>query len=178
MADHYHHEKKKMTYIVFALLIVAFGIVLWRVLKMKGEPQSGEISVEISTEGIVSKDLEYDTKGMMPGDSREYKLIITAKDAANYSLVFGLETENASGSAFARFVSVSILDGEEPVGNATLQEGFDGKTFTLEKWIGSSSSIEVTIKYEMSIDATDEVQGAVADFDLTLSASGTVQGEE
>lgn len=177
MADHYHHEKKKMTYIVFAILVIVFGIVLWRVLKMRREPHDGEIHVQISKDEVVSKDLEFSATDMYPGEKREYTLILKAKDSANYSLVFGLSTDTASGSAFARFVSATIIYEGKERGTAALQEGFDGKTLAMTEWIEASKSIEITVVYEMSIDATDEVQGAAADFDFTLQASGTTKRE-
>ena len=175
--DHYHHEKKKFTYIVFAIIVIVFGVVLWRLWKKRQEPHEGEIRVEIATVDGTKTDLEYSTTNMFPGETREYKLVVTAKETANYHLVFSLNTEHASRTAFARYVSVSVVLDDRERGKLTLQEGFDGAIISMTEWIEKSEKLELTVVYEMSIDATDAVQGEAVDFELNLEASGTTKRE-
>ena len=175
MADRYYHEKKRMAYIVFAIIVVIFGVVLWRIWSRRQNPQEGEIRVEISSEQAVSKELEYNATKMVPGEKREYVLIVDAKDSGSYTLNFLLETDTASGTAFAKFVNVSIFIDGKSRGIMALQKGFEGQVITLTEWIAAGNPLEVTIVYEMSLGATDDVQGESIDFELLLHADATVK---
>ena len=177
MARRYHRASKKIVYIILSIAIAVFGVVVWRVWSKREQPQDGKIRVEISTEEVVSKELEFNATKMIPGEKRECVLLLQAQDTGRYTIDFLLETQTALGTAFSKYVNVSLVLNGKLRGTVSLQEAFNGRKLSISEWISAKEQLEITVVYEMSLGATDEVQNEEIDFDLILNVDGVAKAE-
>ncbi len=170
MSAHNELTKNRLTYLIVALILIlsfAVFVVAWH-LKNNGTANSAELHVTLQADGETKQTLEFAPPALIPGESTEYALHVRVEETGNYALRLEFEEEDAA--LLKDFITVEVdLNGERVASN-TLARLFSGESFYFNYDFVQEAIAIVNIRYVLSAEATDETQGATADFDVELTA--------
>lgn len=146
-----------------AILLIALIIALVFGINCIADPLKNTV---IITKDGVQKTLRVDIRDIYPGETREYKINLKGNDLAEYRVYMAFVGEY--DDVLCDFVTVAIVT-ERGVVEKDLSELFSGEEINLGKAID-----EITVKYSMSEDAGNEVQGCAFSFLIEITAVKSV----
>lgn len=171
MSAHNELTKNRWTYFGVAVILILaflFFVLAWH-LKNNGAGNEAELQVTLQADGETKQTLEFSSPSLVPGGSAEYLLRVRAEEAGSYTLRLDFAEENAG--VLKDFITVEAELNGEKIGEYTLAGLFAGEKISFKHDFTEETTANVTIRYVLSKDATDETQGASADFDVILTGS-------
>ena len=169
MSAHNELTKNRWTYFAVAVILIfafVFFVLAWH-LKNNGTGNEAALQVTLQADGETKQTLEFCSPKLVPGESSEYLLRVRAEEAGSYTLRLDFEEENAA--LLKAVITVEVELNGEKIGNNTLAGLFAGEYFYFKHDFTQETTANVTVRYVLSKDATDETQGASADFDVILT---------
>ena len=176
--EHYN-LKNRVAYVVFAILVILIFIVICLIFHFKKNRENAEISdleVTLVQDGVVNKSWQVDDLDLIPLSRTEYTLVVHGTEAGQYLLTLAYTTDEAC--PLAEYLTVTVKYGEETFFEpCKLSALLEGEPIAKEFAFATNEDKEFTVVYEMG-DYGNEVQGATAKFELTLTAKSLATGEE
>lgn len=148
----------KILAMCLAILLIALIIALVFGINCIGDPLKDTVLI---TKDGAQKLLKVDICDLYPGETQEYKINLKGNDLADYKIYMAFVGEG--DDVLCDFVTVAIVT-ERGVVEKKSSELFSGKKINLGKAID-----EITVKYSMSEDAGNEVQGCAFSFLIEIT---------
>lgn len=149
--------------ITCGLILIGIGVFLW-VLENK-EPAN---LLKIHLEADRTETIEFESLGILPGESCEYDVSLSAKEISCCRLYLKfVETKEGILKNFAR---VKVLSGEEVLCDELLLTVFEGKEIVFSIDLEEGKNTELKIIYYLPLEVGNEAKNAEAFFDLELTA--------
>ena len=129
---------------------------------------SDDVITNLNLTANGSKTVEFDCLSLIPGESREYTVILKSNVAGDYSL--SIELNEESDGTLKSFAYAKIEADGEVICDALLAELFSGDPLVLNARLSKKDSVTLKITYYMPIEVGNEAENASADFDMVISA--------
>lgn len=167
--EHYN-LKNRVAYVTFAVLVILTFIVICLIFLLKknrDEASISDLEVTLKRNGEVHTSWTIDALDLRPFASTEYTLVVHGVAVGDYAIALEFETDEEC--PLASYLTVTVKCGEELLTELPLETLLEGKKIEMDFPFAENEDKEFTITYTMG-DAGNEIQGASAIFDLTLTA--------
>ena len=152
-------DKLKYIIIIISIVLTLTGVVIFGVLKNNDNLDKTTV---VKLNGEISKTLKAEVKGLYPGKTEEYKILLEGSDAEEFFIT--LKFFGDDGGKLKDHVDVGIVTDNVSV-EKPLSELLDGELISLGQGL-----TEIKILYTMPIDTGDEIQGESVSFKIELNA--------
>ena len=155
-------------FVLFVMIVV--GIVLTAfLLYYFNNSRHGVYSMVLVRDKVVQKEMVVDhTDLKAPGDSSEYTIKVNCRDAGIYTFEFAFSGDEKN--ALSPYVTVQLYLSEEQQQLASLASLLAGETLKLESYFAASDAANIIVRYTMSEEVGNELQGVGLDFNLKMTA--------
>ena len=165
-----HNVIKKRTRNILILVLCIYaliGIVFFFYVRQVQSDFTEEITVEIN--GTTTSVLKMGELNLKPSESRDYAVNLKSKSDGEYKI--DLNFSETTDGKLKDFINAEIACGEKKY-TKTLRELLSGEdTITFICSLKGDVATRILIHYYMPIEVGNEAQGAVADFNVALTAT-------
>ncbi len=156
--------------LILALCIYALiGIVFFFYIRQAQSDFTEEITVEIN--GATTSVLKIGELNLKPGEDREYAVKLKSRADGEYKI--GLNFAETTDGGLKGFIDTEITCGGETYTKTLLELLSGEEEIAFICPLKGDVATRIFIHYYMPIEVGNEAQGAVADFDVVLTATCT-----
>ena len=158
-------KKVYLIFIVIVLVLIACGTGILIALFHANDEMIRK--VELESEGNTERELAFSAENFLPGDVREYTVVVHCEKGGEFRISF--TCRSVKESELQNYLTVEIGCGEVRK-QVALADLFGGVSLGFDVAIQDGATAEFTVRYEMPVTVGNEAQGKTADFLLVLSA--------
>ena len=158
--------KKVLLGFIIALVLVigvGVGLLVW----VLHSNDSFSQDVELQTEGVTTQELVYTAENFLPGQTREYTLIVHSAEGGDFSVSFSCESTGTG--VLWQYLDIEIIYGEVSK-EVAFAELFDGSVLDFDVSLEKDVPMSFTIRYKMPLGVGNEAQKGRTDFILLMTA--------
>lgn len=152
-------NRLKYVIIIISIVLTLTGVVILGLLQNNNNLEENTV---IEVNGETSKTLKAEIKGLYPGKTEEYTILLKGDSTEEYSITLNFFDDN--GGELKKYIVVRIETNNNSI-EKSLEELLEGELISLGQGV-----TEITILYTMPIDVGDEAQGASIVFYVELNA--------
>lgn len=123
--------------------------------------------VELESEGDTVRDLAFSAEDFLPGDVKEYTLLVRGDAGGNFDMSF--TCENVGEGKLWQYLDMEISYGSVKK-EVAFAELFEGTELHFDVELEDGDTAEFAVRYKMPIETGNEAERQTADFILRLSA--------
>lgn len=153
-------KKVMMLLTIACVALTAASITIWCVLNSQSDLEQ---NTEVTVNGETKKTFKAELEDFYPGKAQDYKITLSGDLAEHYVVTLKFRDDNKHGE-LENYIIVKIATKEKRI-EKPLADLLKGEDVVL-----GSNANEITITYEMRVDAGNESQGTAASFFLELHA--------
>lgn len=152
--------------IILIAVLIIIGVIL--TLLLMCDRHRGKV-FDIGLDKSISP-IEFEGLKMVPGDSVEYRLAFTGRQAGAYDTQLDFTDADADGR-LKNFVRVKILSADEEIYDELMADAIEGEPLRLRVDFKNDKNTELMLIYYMPLEVGNEAKLATSDFRLNITST-------